>query len=282
MAKRAVNSTTPRGARNLPNNPGTKGINRDYQLIAEEQFTPVGNGGKSLLRSVSHRFPSPPSMGSKLYFLVKERQGAYASLLGRIISGWSLSAASTAIGISRHLVKDWLATGLQDQQLERDTYYSRFASDVHAALALAVGTAESRLAISNPLEYLRSGPGRAFYRNEQYWQPIPPGYQNEDDVNPLNVIGGEANNSDEDESRSRLSEALNVLRNSGILATPEFTQQLADQHQLPLVNDGTPAVVDALPASEQPATDPDAPAPDSGEMDRSMRTEHTHVVPVTA
>jgi hypothetical protein len=39
------------------------------------------------------------------------------------------------------------------------------------------------------LEYLRSGPGRAFYAREQYWQPLPPGAPlPDDDLNPLATI----------------------------------------------------------------------------------------------
>lgn len=206
--------------------------NRNFASIAEERFAEAGYAGKSLLRSIVGQIRcKAPNGNSLLTSFIQSRQGVYAALLGRIMCGSSLSSASTAIGLGRGIIGQWLAKGLNDQANNEDTYYARFASDIHAALAIAVSTAEQAVTTRNPLEYLRSGPGRAFYEREQYWQQPQPGLPPENDFNPLAIVGDDSENSGS-LSDNRMAQALEVLRSHGVL-TPEYQKQLAEQANLP-------------------------------------------------
>ncbi len=162
---------------------------------------------------------------------MRERQGAYAAFLGRLMSGASLSAAAVACGIRRESVRDWLTQGLTDQQADIDSYYARFASDVHAAIAHCVSECEIQVATRKPLEYLRTGPGRAFYTREQYWQQLDPLMPfPEDDINPIQVFDADTNS--QSLTAERLTEALAVLRNQRLLTDPTFEQHAREQYGL--------------------------------------------------
>jgi hypothetical protein len=189
-------------------------------------------------------FPAAaPTARSLLAKLVRERQGVYAAFLGRLMSGWSVSSAAVACSIRRESVRDWLSQGLSDQQADIDTFYSRFASDVHAAVAYCVGDCEAQLASRNPLAYLQTGPGRAFYAREQYWQPQQPGGPlPDDDLNPLSVI---STDSAQQITDRRMAEALQILRAQGVLHDPQFAQQLGEQHGINLNASPDAPAVDA-------------------------------------
>lgn len=204
--------------------------NRNYAMLAEEQFGVNGYAGKSLLRSVVGAIRIAVPRNSLLARIVKERQSTYAAILGRIMSGSSLVAAAVSVGIGRETVRGWLVQGLADQASSKDTYYSRFASDIHAALAHSVGEAELAVMRRNPIEYLRTGPGRAFYQErEGYWQAsdprMPPPVS---DIEPLVEMTSEQTDSI---PASRASEALDELKRLGIVQHPEYAKQLEEQAQ---------------------------------------------------
>lgn len=163
------------------------------------------------------------------------------------MSGSSLVAAAVCVGISRNTVRGWLVTGLTDQANSKDSYYSRFASDVHAALAHSVGEAELAVMRRNPIEYLRSGPGRAFYQErENYWQEqdprLPP---SESDVNPLTELApGDVDHIPAD----HFAKALDALQELNISSNPEYAKQLLEQagHSQESLVDGS-TVVDSGP-----------------------------------
>ena len=231
--------------------PAAASTNRQYQALAEDQFAPTAGGCKSLLRTVAGRLPTPPTLRSALRTLVRERQGTYAAFLGRIMSGWSVTSAATAIGVSRYQMRDWLSQGLDDTQRDCDTYYARLVSDVHAATACAVGEAEARVAARDPLAYLQAGPGRTFYAREQHWQrPDPSAPPAESDLEPLPLapaLEGEATGPSDD----RFSQALDELRRRGLLNSPTTAAAIAAQAQ-----DPAPAV-----DSQPPVDDRTPPAP---------------------
>lgn len=279
VAKRKQSSTPTKRLGKLPDAPRGQHVNRNYAALAEESFGAEGYAGKSLLRSVVGRIRIPAPRNSLLAALVQQRQSVYAAILGRIMSGASLVSAAVAVGVNRNTVRDWLVQGLTDQANDSDTYYSRFASDIHAALAHSVGEAELAVMRRNPIEYLRSGPGRAFYQDrEQYWQQQDPRMPApESDINPMTELpAGDADAIPSD----RASLALDALKELGILNDPQFALQLREQSgQQQLVDEGT--VVDAMspvvvngrsvvvdgPSSVQPS--PTSVAPDRAGMDRS-------------
>lgn len=212
----------------LPATPKVGSVNRNYAAYAEQTFAESGYAGKSLLRNVFGQIRCRKPRGHCLLLaLVDERQGAYAAMLGRIMEGSSLTASAVALGIGKATAAQWLATGLRDQAAGIDSYYSRFASDVYAATAHAVSRAEQTISIRNPLEYLRHGPGAAFYREERYWQEPIPGEQPIDDLNPLAVIG-DGSQEQSALSDNRLSAALDVLKQGGLL-DEHFTAALEQQ-----------------------------------------------------
>lgn len=177
-------------ARTLPRNPQRHEAGKWYQDYALEHFSVTADGCKSLLRTARWRLPAvAPTARSLLAKLVRERQGVYAAFLGRLMCGATVSSAAEACGIRRESTRDWLARGLADQRAGADTYYSRFASDVHAAIGFCVVECEVQVASRSPLEYLRTGPGRAFYAREQFWQSLPADtLLTDSDVNPLAEI----------------------------------------------------------------------------------------------
>lgn len=185
---------------------------RAYAAMAEEQFMPTGGGAKSLMRTISARLPKPPTCRSALYKLAR-KQMKYSEFIGRLMAGWSLTAAAVAMGVSRSQVRAWLAQGLNDQMRSLDTYYSRFAFDVYAAIAHAVGECEARIHMRQPLEYLRTGPGRAFYAREGYWREELAGYE-ENELDP--PTEEQQDSSEEMLPDESLLHALSILRESGV------------------------------------------------------------------
>lgn len=237
----------------LPAAPTGKSPSRNYAALAEEEFGASGFAGKSLLRSVVGAVRIPAPRNSLLAELVKRRQSIYAAILGRIMCGSSLIAAACAVGLSRETVRRWMIEGLENQQAGEDTYYARFASDVYAALAHSVGEAELAVMRRNPIEYLRSGPGRAFYQErENYWQPVDPrAAPSTSDIEPLVEIASEQTDT---LSASRASEALDRLKELGIIDNPEYAKQIIEQsgQGRELVN-GSP-VVNTLPVVDGQAS----------------------------
>lgn len=193
--------------------------------------------------------------------------------------GSSLTSASITCGLNRATTQQWLSQGLSDQLAERDTYYSRFASDVYAALAHGVSEAEVAIHRHNPAEYLKTGPGRALYRDEQYWQPALPGQAPIDDINPLVTVADEGQSTLQD---NRMLDALKVLQGLGMVDT-EFTKQLSEQSgqraevvNMPPVDTSTVVVA---PSASVPI-DTVHMLPWTQGMDRSMRSEPTSKGPV--
>lgn len=207
--------------------PGKSTIERSYAALAEESFGASGYCGKSLLRSVVGRVRCAIPKNSLLVKIIQDHQGVYAALLGRLMSGASLTGAAAAVGLQRETVRSWMTQGLSDLASDKDTYYSRFATDCRAAFAHSVSEAEIAVHRRNPIEYLRTGPGRAFYQDrENYWQlPNPNAAPSENDIEPLAEIS-QSEQSSTGLPDERMAGAIDELRKLGILHNPEMSKQL--------------------------------------------------------
>lgn len=246
-----------------PGNPPHNSANRNYCLFAEENFGASGYAGRSLLRSVAGAVRcARPNGNSLLFQLIRNSQGVYAALLGRIMCGQSLTGSAISVGLGREVVRSWLVQGLADQASQADTYYSRFASDVYAATAQCAGDAEIQVHKRNPLEWLRTGPGRALYQDrENYWQPVDPQLPPPvSDLEPLNEVSA-ASPADE-VLNARASAALDALRELNIVQNPEYARQITEQGgQLSPVGARTPAIVDSEHPASSEQVSPSSAAP---------------------
>lgn len=234
----------------------------NHALLAEEEFRPTGNPAHSLMRSVSGRRPgAKPQHNSLLRKLADERPTSYAELLGRLMTGASLRAATTLLGLSYDMVRGWIAQGLIDGEQQLDTYYSRFAADVHSAIAYCVADCEQRVTGRNPAAYLTSGTGRSFFAVEGTWQPQQQPHQQQLDAEALAPL---ALRSDSDSaalpgpSPEKCAAAIAVLAQSGIVPL-DLAATVSAQYSRPSLPDDTvpddtvqPSTTEAAPAESQP------------------------------
>lgn len=164
----------------------------------------------------------PCAEQSKLLYIVSTRPESYAKMLALIMLGASVPSAAMMTGISRKNLLDWRAMGLIDEAEGKDTIYSRFTSDINFAAIIPSIDAETAILRKDPLEWLRSGPGRWVHSREGTWQPpavkvdqLPPPAtagiaENEESVEDQVDLMMDAPTVDD------LPKALAVLRDSGL------------------------------------------------------------------
>lgn len=104
-----------------------------------------------------------------LYDLITNRQELYAKMISLVMLGGSVPVASLLCGITRHNLVEWRQIGIQDIAAKQDTYYSRFVNDINVAVLVPTIDAETVIHRKDPLEWLRSGPGR-WVHPEGTWQ----------------------------------------------------------------------------------------------------------------
>lgn len=129
---------------------------------------------KSLLADRDKLPPIPPKTSYKefdnnIYALIHHRVELYAKMISLIMMGGSVPSASLLCGISRLSLIQWRRTGLADIAEGKDTYYSRFVNDLNVAVLIPSIDAETVIHRKDPLEWLRSGPGR-WVHPEGTWQ----------------------------------------------------------------------------------------------------------------
>lgn len=124
---------------------------------------------KSLLADPEKLPQAPLNPNDPLYDLITNRIELYAKVLSMIMLGGSVPVATLLCGIGRMELVDWRTQGLKDISAKLDTYYSRFVNDLNVAVLVPTIDAETVIHRKDPLEWLRSGPGR-WVHPEGTWQ----------------------------------------------------------------------------------------------------------------
>lgn len=101
--------------------------------------------------------------------LVNDRQDIYARMLTMIMAGAGIPLAAGLCGISRKNLERYRIHGLNDLSNGVDSYYARFVTDLNFSAIIPAIDAEVAIHRKDPLEWLRSGPGR-WINPEGTWQ----------------------------------------------------------------------------------------------------------------
>jgi len=118
------------------------------------------------------QLPDPPDHSDLLFRLIAEKSDLYGKMLTMIILGGSVPICCAIAGITRHRLVRWRELGLRDLEQGIDSYYSRFLEDINFAALVPYIEAETQIHRKDPLEWLRTGPGKWVGR-EGTWQISP-------------------------------------------------------------------------------------------------------------
>lgn len=113
--------------------------------------------------------PRPMGHGERLYRIAARMPHQYGRMISAIMLGASVPACAMFVGISRKELAAWRQIGLIDLSNDHDTLCARFVNDINFAATLPYLDAEIAVHRKDPLEWLRTGPGR-WLSNEGTWQ----------------------------------------------------------------------------------------------------------------
>lgn len=150
-----------------------------------------------------------------------EKQPLYARFLSLVMMGGSIPNCALICGINRNQIVEWRNQGVRDLSEGKDTYHARFVNDLNVSALIPTLDAEQTIHRKDPLEWLRSGPGK-WVNPEGTWQPA----QTKIAITPAEPTVGIAEpqpNRVEDEQKlldaptvQDLPNALSVLREVGL------------------------------------------------------------------
>lgn len=150
-----------------------------------------------------------------------EKQPLYARFLSLVMMGGSIPNCALICGINRNQIVEWRNQGVRDLSEGKDTYHARFVNDLNVSALIPTLDAEQTIHRKDPLEWLRSGPGK-WVNPEGTWQPA----QTKIAITPAEPTVGIAEpqpNQVEDEQNlldaptvQDLPSALSVLREVGL------------------------------------------------------------------
>lgn len=116
-----------------------------------------------------HKVPRPTAHGERLYRIAISMPHHYGRMISAIMLGASVPACLMFIGVNRLLLAQWRQLGLIDLSNDHDTLFARFVNDINFAATIPYLDAEIAVHRKDPLEWLRTGPGR-WLSNEGTWQ----------------------------------------------------------------------------------------------------------------